>query len=272
MLPRARLRIIVVLSMLAAFAVFAAQVTLSVWLWRWNADRGPNVRDDLPAMDRAVAATVTAVGENAAVSVTGLVRVRSCDLGTLRTGGVYTRSATFYVDSGDEDTLISRIAGRLPAAYQPRRQPAVAGGAAPLSAVAGHDVSLTVRELGDGWLVATATTGCTNGPAQPADPPPDARTPATATITDVLASLHTQPAELHQRSLICPGGHTTTVAAVSKPVDSGQLRPRVTVPAIARSFVAGTANRVAYRTGDVSVIIAASDDGRTITVRYTTSC
>jgi hypothetical protein len=66
----------------------------------------------------------------------------------------------------------------------------------------------------------------------------------------------------------------TTTAAVSEPADSARLAERLsaTVPAGARVFASGTSNLVAYRDGAVSMIVAASDDGATITGQHTTAC
>jgi hypothetical protein len=44
------------------------------------------------------------------------------------------------------------------------------------------------------------------------------------------------------------------------------------VPVAARRFASGRSNRVVYRDGDVSVIVAASDDGTAVTGQYTTTC
>ncbi|MFE9956485.1 hypothetical protein [Micromonospora sp. NPDC005299] len=43
------------------------------------------------------------------------------------------------------------------------------------------------------------------------------------------------------------------------------------MPSGARLF-ASASNRVSYRNGPVSVIVAASDDNTAVTVRYTTIC
>jgi hypothetical protein len=63
------------------------------------------------------------------------------------------------------------------------------------------------------------------------------------------------------------------VAAVSRPTDSARLDQRLTtVPAGAHRFAAGSANRVAYRDGPVSVVVAASDDSTAVTIQHTVSC
>src|SRR5512142_765456 len=157
---------VVVLVLVAAAAGTAA--------WRWYAKLGPHLRDDLAALDRMVADTLTAAGDAAAVAVDGLVRVRTCPLRPLRTGGRYTRGAEFYLDPGAESALVTALAGRLPAADHPRLEPSTVGGAPSLTATGPHGVLLTVHQLGDGWVVATAATRCTDGPARTADPLADA--------------------------------------------------------------------------------------------------
>lgn len=77
-----------------------------------------------------------------------------------------------------------------------------------------------------------------------------------------------------QRVSCAAGGEVDTVGAVSEPVDSGDLAGRLSkiVPAGAHRFTAGESNRVVYRDGPVSVIVAASDDGAAVTAQYTTVC
>jgi hypothetical protein len=145
---------------------------------------------------------------------------------------------------------------------------ALSGGARPLAATVRGGVQLSLRQLGDGWLVVSATTGCTAGPDQSADasPPPD--DPALPAITGLLAAVGTRPASWSTVSLGC----VRTVAAVSDRTDSGRLAQRLAAPADARVFSVATSNRVAWRSGATSVILAPSDDATTINIRHTTSC
>jgi hypothetical protein len=179
-----------------------------------------------------------------------------------------------YTQPGEEDALIARIAAGLPGDYRAQR-PAVPGGqTAPLLADAGHGVQLSVRRLGDGWVVASARTGCTTPARQP---DPAGAAPAGDAVTAVrslMTTLGTTPEQLRQQTLPCPaGGNVVTITAISQPTSSGDLADRLTghLPTDARPYTT-TANRVAYCTADVSVIVAASDDATAITIRHTTSC
>ena len=257
---------------LGVAACVGVQVVALAADWRWYANRGPHLGDVLSVLDGSVADTLASAGDDAAVAVDGLVRVRSCGLRPLRTGGIYSRGVEFYLDPGREDALIGTIARQLPVADHPQRSASVAGGAAPLTATMPRGVTLMVHQLGDGWVVATASTGCVAGPPQPADPTAPAATPAATAIDDLLDTLGSRPASLHQIDLACPGGHAVTVAAVSRATSSDRLPQRVAVPAGARRFPVASANRVAYREGGTSVIVAGTDDGTAVTVEYTTGC
>ncbi|MFD0578040.1 hypothetical protein [Dactylosporangium darangshiense] len=264
-----RKRWLLAVSVLAALALLAGA---AVGVWRWQASRDPKVDTALPDMDRALADVLAAAGDEPAVAVNGLVRAATCPLGVLRTGGRYSRTAELYVAGGDEDTLIGRIAQRLPATYQAHRDTVTSGSAPPLTADLAGGVRVSVRQLGIGWLVADAATGCVAGPATTPDSAPPPEDPAVPAITTLLDSLGTAPAILTTTTLDCPAGQIRTVAAISRSTDSGRLADRLTVPAGARTYLAAGSNRVAYRDGTASIIVAASDDGTAITVRRTTPC
>ncbi|HTJ31711.1 MAG TPA: hypothetical protein VL738_00620 [Dactylosporangium sp.] len=226
-------------------------------------------------MDQGVA-DVLAADDEAAVAVSGMVRAATCSLGVLRGGGRYSRAADLFVPSGEEEAAVTRIEHRLPASYQPRREAALSGSARPLIATAGAGVQLSVRQLGPGWLVAEAQTGCVAGPGELADASPAPGDPAVPAIRTMLAALGTAPAGFNTASVPCPSGppgsRMTTVAGFSVSTDSGRLAERVAVPQSARAFVVAASNRIAYRDGSVSVVVDASDDGTAITVRRTTTC
>ena len=255
---------------LLAVAVLAAVGIVggvAVGGWRWYAGRGPQLGADVPVMEQAVTDVLAAVGNEAAVALNGMVRSRTCSAGVGRDGGRYTFTAELYVDAGAEDGLITRIGQRLPAGYQARREAAAGGTAAPLSATAGG-VRVSVRQLGDGWLVVSAATGCTRGPTQPADASPAAGDPAIAAITSLLTQVGTRPASLSAVSLGC----INTVAAVSAPADSSRLAQRLAPPAGARVLTGATSNRLVWRSDAVSVALAPSDDSTTVNIRHTTTC
>jgi hypothetical protein len=264
-----RWRWLLPLLIIGVVAAQAGAIAVSRWV---DGLRQPHIATDLPTVDTAIANTVTAAGEQAAVAVGGLVRASTCALDPLTQGGRYTRTADLYLSPGNEDRLITGIAQRLPADYHPSREGAIAGGAAPLLAAAGHGVSLSVRQLGNGWVAAIASTGCTSG-GQPVDRAPAPADPAVSAVTDLLAGLHTRPTRLSEEGLPCPGGQIATVSTVSQPTTAGNLADRLTAPAGSTAFDAAGANRVAYRQGGTSVIVAASDDNTAVTVERTTvSC
>ncbi len=93
-------------------------------------------------------------------------------------------------------------------------------------------------------------------------------------MSGILTTLGASAGQMHRQTLPCPsGGSLVTITAISERTDSGNLAERLAghLPAQARPYAA-TANRVAYRTGAVSVIVAASDDATAVTVRYTIAC
>jgi hypothetical protein len=252
-------------------AIVAILVAAGLAWWRWDGARQPKIGSDLPTMDRAIAATITATAGTAPLAISGVFRGAVCDLGLLRHGGRFTRSVDLYTEPGGETTLIDRIAAGLPATYQPHRGPAVADAAAPLTATVGG-VELSVRQISPGWVIARARTGCTTGTA-PVDPATDLTTaPGGADVTALLTDLGTTAAEVEQHRLACPGGQAT-VAVVTAPTDAAGLAQRLStrVPAQAR-VVSTPSNRVVYRDGDTSVVIAASDDNSAVTIQHTSPC
>ncbi len=100
-------------------------------------------------------------------------------------------------------------------------------------------------------------------------PPADAVT----AVTRLLAALGTTPTTWQVQTVTCPTGAITTVATISRATNTDNLPARLSgaVPATARRFTSG-ANRLAWRDGATSVIVAASDDGTHITAQRTTIC
>jgi hypothetical protein len=271
-----RLRLLIGAVVVLAIAL---PVAIGVAVWRSGTPRGATGGPSAPPLsavsadqDRAVAAVLSGAGERAAVAVTSAVPVRTCTAGGAH-GWVYARSADLYVDPGGEDALIGAVAAALPGEYRRQRGAATGGGAAPLTAQVGTSVTLTVAQLGEGWVRATAQSDCrTTGSASAAAPAPGGS--AAAAIAVLLNSLGTAPDSVQARVLPCVGGGSTvTWAAVSGTVDSGQIQSRMAaaVPPTARRF-ASPSNRLPWRDGHTSVIVAASDDGTHVTVQYTVDC
>jgi hypothetical protein len=234
--------------------------------------RLPALAPVAPTLQQAIAVVVSAAGDTAAVAVSPVVPYTSCQNTFLAKGSRFNRSADLYTDPGAEDTLIRRIADALPESEHPQRSSPVGGGAAPLSADLGSDVHLRVSQLGQGWLEAVAETGCrTTAHPEPADTTPPAG--AVTAITRLLATVDTTPTTWQVVTVTCPTGAITTVATISQTTTTDNLPTRLSgaVPATARRFTSG-ANRLAWRDGATSVIVAASDDGTHITAQRTTTC
>jgi hypothetical protein len=255
----------------AVVGVMAAEIGVGAVVWRAHVDSQPAVSDDLPYVDQAIAAVVTGAGDGAAVALAGVALSRACHPAALISGGEFTRAAELFVNPGDEDALLSRIAQRLPDDYHAQRPPPSDGSMAPLLADAGHGVDLSVRRLSAGWVVASARTRCTT----PARQQPDNAAPpgGSTAVQGLLSALGTRAAQIHQESVPCAGGSVVTIAAISEPTTTGNLGDRLAarLPDGAHPY-ATTANRVAFRDGHASFIIGASDDATAITVRQTTGC
>jgi hypothetical protein len=255
----------------AGVLVLAALAGGGAAWWHWDTGRQPQVRDVVATMNRAVADIVVAAGPDAAVAVSPVVRTTDCKLGFLRTGGIFTARADLYTNPGGEDALLTTIGQQLPSGYEVTRGPAIAGTRS-LRATGEATVGVSVQRLSPGWLTVIARSGCSLGKA--AAPPAAAAGPAVAALTDLLSHLGTSPATLTEQQVSCAAGNIVTIAAISRPVDSSGLATRLAaaVPTGATRFASGDSNRVVYRTGTTSVIIAASDDGTAVTAQYTTLC
>ncbi|MDI6097368.1 hypothetical protein QLQ12_01970 [Actinoplanes sp. NEAU-A12] len=239
--------------------------------WRWDTQRQPRVDDVVTDMNTAVADAVAAAGEDAAVAVSPVVAAADCRLGPLRPGKIFTGKADLYTDPGGEDALITTIERNLPPRYAAGRGTAVAG-VRPLQADIGT-VTLSVRRLSPGWLAVTARSRCSLGAAtEPAAPTGAA--PGITAVTQLLAAAGTRPAGITEQRLRCTTGDIVTISAVSERTDTGDLTDRLApaLPSTARRFTTGDANRISYRDGPVSVIVASSDDGTAITAQHTTGC
>ncbi len=252
-----------------ALVLLVGQAGAAAAVWRYTRPRLPALAAAVPTLDRAIALVVGAVDGRAAVAIGPLVPLASCANTPLAKGSRVSRTADLYTDPGQEDALIGRIAAALPAEQHARREPPVAGGPPPLTAALGTGLSLHVTRLGNGWVAAIAETDCRN-PGRPAPSVTTAPAKASAEVTQVLAALGTTPTTWRADTVACAGGAIVTVATISAETGADNLRNRLAgaVPAGARRFVSD-ANRLAWRDGTTSVIVAASDDGRHVTVQDT---
>jgi hypothetical protein len=262
----------VLIVVVTVLVLLAGGVAAGAAWWRWDTGRQPQVRDAVAAMTRAVADAVTAAGPSVAVAVSGVVRSTDCEINLLRGGGIFTAGADLYTRPGEEEDVVTAMAQALSGAYAVRRGVAVSG-FRPLEADLPPGVRLSVRRLSQGRLGVSARTGCSLGSAPaPADDPMDPA--ARDAVTALFTSLGTRPASFTTHRLPCAQGSISTVAAVSEPADTTDLSARLSavVPASAGLFDPGDANLVVYREGPVSVVIAASDDGTSVTGQYTVAC
>jgi hypothetical protein len=290
--------------LIAAAVVVVIAVLAGAGVVAWQSSQGPDgppVVNVLPIVDRGIADTITAAGTQAAVAVAPVTQVGQCSLGGHK-GAQYARAADLYTDPGQEGAVISRIEGGLPADLSPHREAAVGTNAAPLLADLGNGVQLSVRQLGDGWVIARAETTCHPAaklPVSRSSPAPDVST----SLTALLARLSTNPQTWRVDAVPCDPalntagqgltstfpsattptpsaaesggtGQIVTTVVISQPTDSGKLSTRLlaALPSGAREFLTDSANRWAYRAGATSVVAAASDDSTLVTVRYTTTC
>jgi hypothetical protein len=269
-----RLRWLIVLAVVAGMAWPVGAVVFGRHLWaaHRSAPALPGVADALPTLDRAIVDVAGAIGGDAAIGLAGLTPAQTCRAGG-RSGSIYTRKLDIYLARGDEDNLIITIVDRLPPGYRPHREQAVSGAARSLSAEPGPGVRLTVHQLGEGWLTATAQTDCRASGARGSDPASSPGPAMTGTVDAILTRLNTRADQRSDRRLACPTGTLATTVTISAPTDSDGLPARLAemVPATAREYPS-SADRLAYRDGPTSVIVAPTDDGTAVTVRYTTAC
>jgi hypothetical protein len=265
----ARLRWIVAV---AAVLALIAQAWAATAVWNHTRPRLPALAAVAPLLDKAIAATVSATGDRAAVAIAGVVAYTGCEKTFLAKGSRFNRVADLYTDPGTEDALIATVADRLPADDHPTRTTPIGGGAAPLTADLGSGVHLRLSQLGDGWLQAVAETDCRTGHPHP-EPAPAADPPGKDTVDHLLTALGTATDTWHTDTIACPGGPLTTLSAISRTADTGNLPRRLATlaPADAHRF-ASPSNRLAWHDTTGSTIVAASDDGTHITVQHTTPC
>jgi hypothetical protein len=260
---------LIVAMVVAATTLQGAAVAV---LWQLARPRLSPVTAVAATADTAIAQVVQAAGDSAAVAITPLLAVTTCEQAKLAQGHLYSRTADLYVDPGAEDALIGRIAAALPAVDRPVRDAALVAGPRPLTANLGQGVALRVERLGDGWVVATAKTDCRAGAAATGDPSTPAG-PVPTPIPSVYDALGTSTAAWHVDTVACAVGQITTVSATSQATDRFNLPARLAnaIPAGAHR-IATPANRVLWRDGAVSMIIEGDDDDPLITVQRTTSC
>lgn len=266
---RIRRRLLAVLTGVCSLALVTGGAT---WWWRWDTARQPHVGGATAAMDRALADAVTAAGPGAAVAIGPAVPSAACRLGPLHHGHVFTAKADLYTNPGGEDALLTAMQQRLPPGDAATRGTAV-GGVRPLRASVDAAVSLAVEPVSPGWLTVDVRSQCSLGTAAAPGSSPG-RSDGTDTLATVLQRLGTRAATTTQQRVPCGSGSIVTLSAISEATDTSHLDARLgsLIPAGATRFATAGANRVTYRAGNVSVIVAASDDGTEITAQYTSSC
>jgi hypothetical protein len=252
----------------AAVATVLIYAAVAVTTWHVGRPRLPALAAVQAGVDETIVTVAGAGGGSVAVEVGSLTAAATCDRLLVARGFRFTRTADIYTDPGAENAVIGRIAAAIgqpaPSAGSPSPGPSRAN----QLTVTTNGVTLSVAPIAEGWLAATAQTGCRAG-AAPDQARPDQPPEAIATL---LTRLGTGAAGWHREAIRCPGGGQLTVEdAISEPTDTGSLAQRLAVPPTARLIVS-PANRVIWREGAVSTVVAASDDGTRITVQRTTVC
>jgi hypothetical protein len=262
---------LIVLAAATGLAVAAGGATI---VWHYTRPRLPTVATVEASADSGIVAVVDAAGDQAAVTVTELVATAACKHTTFARGHVYTRTANLYTNAGLENAVIGRIAATLPRSFHPSRANPLGSPVAPLHATAGPGVQVSVQVISAGWISATAQTDCRSAPAGTSlvgngDGP---ATSVPADVADLFTALGTADASWHTDTVPCPRGAITTTDAVSTSTDSAHLSTRIgaAVPAGARRYTTPS-NRVIWRSGQTSTVVAAADDGTHITAQITTS-
>jgi len=253
----------------AAALLLGVQVVAVTQAWQRYRPRLPGLAAVEPLLDKGIGDVLSAVGDRAAVAVSGVVGYTACQRTFLAKGSRFNRIADLYTDPGTEGGLIAAVAARMPAADRVARGAALGGDVAPLTADLGSGVEVRLSRLGEGWLEAVAETDCRSGTPAPS------RVPATVpeTLTHVLTDLGTTLGSAHTDTVACAGHPVTTVSAISGTARTDDLPARLAarVPAGAHRF-GSSANRLAWRDTTGSTIVAASDDGTHVTVQLTDAC
>jgi hypothetical protein len=229
-------------------------------------DRAATVATVTPSLDHAIADVVAAAGDGAATTVTELVPTTSCS-----GGNVFTVTANLYTNAGAEDALIDQIAASIPASDDPHRTAALDDGASSLYANLGGGAQLQVIQLDTGWISATATSGCRSAPSSAAPIPPSAT--ATAALTGSLSALGSTPTTFHTDAVACATGEIVTVSTASSPMSLANVHAQlVKLPPPGVIVFTSAADRIAWRSGNVSTVIGAADAGTHVDAQQTTTC
>jgi len=130
--------------------------------WQHLRPRLASVTTAASTLDGAIATVVTAVGDGAAVAITGLVPAQDCQQTMLAKGSRYTRTADLFTDPGSERPVLDHIASALPLVDHAQRAGMT------LTADLSSGIHLQVIPVDAGWLAATAETDCRASAAQAA--------------------------------------------------------------------------------------------------------
>lgn len=267
---RRRVALLVTAAVIGLAVVAGAATTV----WHYTRPRLPALAAVEASADTGIVAVVDSAGNQAAVTVTELVATTACHHTTFARGHIYTRTANLYTDAGAENALIGRIAATLPPGFHPSRANPLGSPVAPLHATAGPGVQINVQVISAGWISATAQTDCRMAPAGASlvgNGDGNAKS-VPSNVGKLFAALDTDAASWHTDTVPCPGGAITTTDAVSGSTGSAHLSTRfaTAVPAGARRYTTPS-NRVIWRIGQTSTVVAASDDGTHITAQITNS-
>ncbi len=220
-----------------------------------------------PIVNEAIAlvASVVAAEADAVVAVSGFEHVESCDVTVFRGGGRYRRALVAVVPPGTEVGLLTRVADRLPAAYQA----VVRGGDDPrLSADVGYWVLLTGSVPGPGEVRFVADTGDCRavGDLQTTDVTPELPPDV---LPDLLSRLGLGDGAWALGSVSCVDGGLLGTVEVRLAPYAGDLRTALDEMAGA-TVVVEEASLFAYRTSAIEVAVRVHEDATIVTA--TTGC
>ncbi len=240
----------------AGWIVILAAAVLWGVSWPSSTDREETtVAQARPVVDRAAAdvvAAVTADGQ-ATAAISGFARVDDCRVTVVRPGQRYQRVVTAWTRSGDEEALLSRVAGRLPASYAAT----VSAGTAPrLFADAGLFVGVNAVAAGPGVVRFVIDTGACRvaGDLDRVAEPAPTRVQQ-APVEAALTALGLRARDWRLFAVACPGGGALTTVAAQSPVSPvGPLEPMLRGLAGGAAIVAD-ADLYAYRAGSVDVTV-----------------
>lgn len=196
-------------------ATVAWAVLLAGLTW-WSVRRDPpTVKEQRtldqagPVVDRAIGRLTAAIGSDGVPAILPDRVERGCRVAPLADGAELTRAVAVAIPGDDVRALLTRVAGRLPAAWRAGVTGSATGPV--LRADAGEFVAVEGRPEGPGRVRLTATTGCR--PVGAGYQPPAATAgPESAELTRALARWGGAAGPVQLLAAPCPDGGTARTA------------------------------------------------------------